>query len=166
MMATRTVQELAQELAEAFEGATRTDGAKYRRLKDGSPEWMSDVIREAHGDMLPDDWRYECIEDAAVAIADADGADELDELEFEFSDNVDVYSSDLIAWLGSHGHRQGYCDDAVDELGYDGKGGIESVIRCGQFLERREVFASVLRQLEELAEDEEDEDDARPPLHP
>jgi hypothetical protein len=41
---------------------------------DGAPPWFTDVCRHAHGGMMPDDWRYEFIQDALSAIED--GADE------------------------------------------------------------------------------------------
>ena len=48
---TITVQTLAREMSVAFEGATRTStGETYRKLRDGSPEWMTTVCRLAHDD--------------------------------------------------------------------------------------------------------------------
>ena len=50
-----TPQELARELSNAFEGVTRPNGDTIRALKSGSPEWMRDVIHEAHGARIPAD---------------------------------------------------------------------------------------------------------------
>lgn len=56
-----TVQQLAAEAYGCFETAERQDGETFWRLKDGSPEWVTDLVLNAHGDFLPDDWRYACI---------------------------------------------------------------------------------------------------------
>jgi hypothetical protein len=61
-------------MSQAFETRKRDNGDKYVALKDGSPEWMTDVCHKAHGDMLPDDWRYSFISEA-VDYIDENGAD-------------------------------------------------------------------------------------------
>jgi hypothetical protein len=90
---TITLQALAREMSLAFETATRTSsGESFRKLRDGSPEWMTTVCRMAHDDarLLPDDWRYAFIEEAVDALAEHENADEaLASLE------PDVYTSDL-----------------------------------------------------------------------
>lgn len=142
--------ELAHKLSRAFETATRPTGERYVRLKDGSPEWMTHVIREAHREMLPDDWRYACVAAAAEAIAEAD--DPADN-EHEFADGyVDVYNADLFDWLASHHSRQGYVDEAADELGAAVDLGVVERIGLGQYAEAREVFGLVLRSLQKIAE--------------
>jgi hypothetical protein len=37
-------------MSQAFETRKRDNGDKYVALKDGSPEWMTDVCHKAHGD--------------------------------------------------------------------------------------------------------------------
>jgi hypothetical protein len=64
-------------MSQAFETRKRDNGDKYVALKDGSPEWMTDVCHKAHGDMLPDDWRYSFISEA-VDYIDENGAGECD----------------------------------------------------------------------------------------
>ncbi len=160
-----TIHELAKEAYASFERAERADasGTYYTRVRtrDDAPKWVSDLVHEAHGAMLPDDWRYDCICEALGAIdeagADADTDDlagefaDTDDLAGEFADGVDVYTSDLLTWLGSHGWRTGYCDDAARELGAEG-GTIDQRIMLGQFAERYEVFGLVLEFLRERAE--------------
>ncbi len=49
----------------AYRGDTGKDEDRYTRCKDGAPSWVSpDLCQAAHGDMFPDDWRYQAIESA------------------------------------------------------------------------------------------------------
>ena len=57
-MTATSIQKLAEQLSAAFETKKRNDGQEFVSLKDGSPEWMTDVIRATHGDKLPDDTVY------------------------------------------------------------------------------------------------------------
>lgn len=139
-----TTQSRAQELSSAFERRNRDDGSEFVALKPGSPEWMTDVIRTAHGEMFPDDWRYLLIERAADALADNDNSDAArDSLE------PDVYTGRLADWLASRADRYAYCDEAMDELGaaFDGT---FALLQLGQQWELEEVFAVVLSAIEEL----------------
>ena len=113
-------------------------------LKDESPDWVHDLVREAHGDMFPDDWRYEAIRAALRCIAD-DG--DPDDNAGEYADcMVDVYTSDRLAWLASHLDRAMYCDDAIAEMGGAELGTIER-IAYGQYAEASEVYHCVLTSL-------------------
>lgn len=146
MSATVTVQELAKDAAASFEVATREDGSPYTRRTSDAPEWLQELVFDAHGDMLPDDWRYACIAAACEAIADADDPDDDGH---EFADSyVDVYTADLYEWLGSNLSRQGYCDEASEEFGPADS--LVSQIMQGQYAEALEVYGSVLASLEGL----------------
>ena len=151
-----TIKQLAEQMSQAFEGRTRDNGAEFRALKDRSPEWMTTVCRKAHGDMMPDDWRYEFIENAVDKIAEADddaSDDDISELEYELE--ADVYTSDLTGWLHSRADRLGWLDDAKEECG----GGFDSafnLLSAGQLMEKQEVFRLVLDSLRELASDEDE----------
>jgi hypothetical protein len=149
----REVDELAREAAGWFATGERDDGSRYVYLKDEAPSWIGDLVYEAHGGLfLPDDWRYECIQDALYAIADGG-----DEDEHEFADRVDVYTGDLLAWVASNLNRPGYCDEAqsegIAEEGID----VIRLITLGQYMERREVYGLTYRALVDHAETLEDE---------
>lgn len=150
MIGTVSIQDRAKEAATYFTVKTRADGSKYVTLRDvPAPEWVTELVRRAHGDMLPDDYRYKMIREAVDVLAYANDDADLDELESEFADDVDLYTSDLTAWLGSHYSRPGYCDEAREELGTDSRG-IVTDIQRGQYMERREVFHLVLEALREV----------------
>lgn len=147
-------QQVAKDAERYFETAKRTDGGSFLRTKDGTPDWVTDLIREAHDGMLPDDWRYDCIHAALEAIADGD------EEGNDFADAyVDVYTSDLHAWLASNNTRSSYVDDAITEMGRSDRG-IDGDIATGQYMEACEVFASVLQSCEEIADELTDQEDA------
>lgn len=152
-----TLQEVAAEAYECFEWATRSkhpdyvhshdeEGTKYVRLKSGTPQWVKDMVYEAHNDMMVDDWRYACIMAACERIAD-EGAD----ISAEFADSqVDVYTNARIEWLASSVHRHGYVDDAVENFGHSTDGVIGD-IGMGQYEEAGEVFGLVCSALENEA---------------
>jgi hypothetical protein len=129
----------------AFEGDTRaTTGEEFRRLKDGSPEWMTTVCRKAHDDarLLPDDWRYAFIEDAVDALADHEDTDDArGRLE------PDIYTHDLTGWLHSLNGRVYYLDEALTEHGSFRDG--FQLLATAQMLEKEEVFQQVVAALEE-----------------
>lgn len=146
-----TVQDKAREVLSYFETATRhADGTKFVRTKEDAPEWVGDLVHEAHGrDFLPDDWRYSTIRDALAFIADADDPEDGSG---EFADSaVDVYTAARIAWLGSNISRAFYCDDAVSEYGEPV--GIIDAIGYGQYREADEVYTLVFQALEELIDE-------------
>lgn len=148
-----TIKALAGELYRAFEAKTRDNGDAFYCLKDGSPEWMTDVIRAAHdnANMLPDDWRYAAIHDAAGIIEDAD---DLERAGDEFADDVDVYNGALLAWAASHLSRMAYCDEAMEDFGKPES--LAQLLMWGQSRERREVFDQLVAALEGIADDEDE----------
>jgi hypothetical protein len=148
------IQTAAQQLHDAFVKDMRFDKTglfqgDFYRLADDSPEWMRDVIRDAHGtEMLPDDWRYETIMYAAEAIAEQDDPDEG---AHGFADRrVYFYTADRLAWLASNTNRANYCDVAVDEglFTFDEGRGIVDLIGAGQYEEASEVFHGLRQALE------------------
>lgn len=144
-----TIQDAAAALFAAFVSAKRDNGDTFYKLADGSPEWMTDAIHAAHGDMMPDDWRYSFIRSVAAALSE--DADDLDDARHEAVDAiVDVYNARLAAWLGSHGARLNYCDEAFNECG--ARAGTFNVtvaiLQMGQYREIDEVWGLLVAALE------------------
>lgn len=147
----KTLQDFASELSAAFTRDKRHNGKEFVKLKDGSPEWMKEVCRLAHGEMMPDDWRYVMIEKAADYLADSEEPDGC-----EFADQAtEIYNTALLDWVASHLDRAGYVDEAVEELGYPGD--LFKSLQYGQYRELEEVYGLVKDALEELVEEQEDE---------
>lgn len=135
---TNTMHDVARRAVSSFETARRRDDSQYSRLKDDSPQWLHELVFQAHnnGQILPDDWRYRFTVDALSHIADADHGATRTDLRDDIE--ADVYISDLTNWLGSHTIRLGYCDEALTMLGRTGT--LSQLLAEGQILERQEVF--------------------------
>lgn len=147
-MTTPTIEQLAAEVNAALVRDKRADGKDYVKLADDSPDWMHDLCMSAHGDMMPDDWRYEFIEDACCQLENGeDDARDIDE--------AYPYTADRLAWLSSRLDRVSYCDDAAEEYGCEGS--MTDRIAWGMFAEVREVFDLVKTFLEERIEELEEE---------
>lgn len=111
-----TIRSIAQEAADHFEIASRDDGSRYVKTRDERPDWLHDLIQDAHDGMLPDDWRYLMICDALDALAGLDddaGEGQAEQAIEEIG--APVYTRDLLAWLGSHNDRMSYADEALRE---------------------------------------------------
>jgi hypothetical protein len=119
---------------------------------DGAPDWFTDLCHHAHAGMMPDDWRYEFIQDALSAIEDGAGEDRLD------LDGLYPYTADRLGWLASHLDRPGYCDEAAADAGGP-PADILAFVAWGMDREIREVFGLVRTKLEEIAEEVDGEDD-------
>ncbi len=134
---TEEIQRRAGIAAGWLEHATREDGSEYWRRKDGAPEWVEDLCREAHGDMFPDDWRYEFIYSGLSILADEDDEDSYSE---RLDSAMDVYTMERLKWLSSHLSRLEYVDDGISEFGWNEEGGIAQAVGVGQYKEREEVL--------------------------
>jgi hypothetical protein len=145
-----TIQELAAEARSYFELYERKENETIWVLKDGRPDWIQRLAYTAHGDMLPDDTRFDYIVAALDAIEEAE---DLDEIQVE----ADIYTHDLTAWIHSRVDRYAYCDEALEEYGpcdpKDGSSPMITLLIWGQVKEREEVLSSVRQSLEERLEE-------------
>ena len=153
MTAARTVADLAAEanklLVRSPDKKSDTTCGPMILPVDGAPDWLTDLCREAHGDMFPDDWRYEFIEDALTDLENDD--DEAPDL-----DTLYPYTADRMNWLASNLNRPGYCDEAAEEFGIESEKVLD-LIAWGMTQEIRETFDLVKGFLEERAEELEAE---------
>lgn len=144
-----TVRELAKKFYEQFEVAERNNGERYWRVKEDCPVGLCEQIKElchrVHGDMLPDDYKYEVIVETLEYLASNDPGD-YDLVEFADS-GVNVYTSDLLKWLNSNLKRIQYVDEAKAELG--SLDTLMDDIMQGQYVERREISYLVFCWLED-----------------
>jgi hypothetical protein len=143
------LEKLAERASSFFEMKQREGREEsFYHLKNRHPVWLYEIIRKVHDDgkWLPDDYKYEYVVDAIDKISEGMNPEE-PEIE------PDVYTSDLIQWLASHGNRTTYVDDAVRDIGWPDEGGIERAIAWGQQREREEVFSIVVAELQKRLED-------------
>jgi len=114
-----------------------------------------DLMHHAHGDMLPDDFRYKMIHDSLIILAD-DEDDSYDLME-ELDSHIPVYTHDLMRWLSSSNSRYSYVDDAIEELG-KGDSIIDDIMR-GYYQELSEVFYLVEQWIDDNFDDDDQEGD-------
>lgn len=145
---TITIQSLAQTYLEYFDRDTSESGQEFYKTKDNAPPELSHLVREAHGDMLPDNYKYEYIVTALEFISSCDDPEE-PEIE------ADPYYSDLLRWLSSNLTRSEYVDEYVQEFGLPDSEDFQimSLIGYGQWKEKQEVYWDVLRILQKIVED-------------
>lgn len=126
----------------------------YYILKDGSPEWMRDVCRNAHDNakILPDDYRYAFIHETICILKDADEEADVDELREMLHEQLEpsVYTSDLTEWLNSSPYRVYYLDEAKNTYGADMDA--FQLLSCAQKTEMEETGLQVLEAFNEIAE--------------
>lgn len=142
------MMKLAAECQSYLEEGTRPDGSKYIRQTRQAPKWFQDLCRKAHGDLLPDDWRYKFIAESLTQLKEYGG----DREEACSWIEADTYNSDLLDWLRSNVNRASFVDEARGEYG-PGDGVIDEIAR-GQQLEKIAVFHLVADFLEAKVESE------------
>lgn len=144
-----------EQLQQAFEKRSRDNGETFVALRDGSPQWMKDLMHEAHDDMLPDDTRYAMIDECVDALTEYD---DWEDCTHEIADGlVDVYNSDLTKWLASHNLRAYYIDEAQREGLISEDADEFQRIGVGQYCEYLEILHVLVAEFQD--DDEESEDD-------
>jgi hypothetical protein len=156
MTNTQSIQKLAEQLSAAFETKKRNDDNEFVSLKDGSPEWMTDVVRAAHGDKLPDDTVYAFIEKAADALANASEDAEPSDVILEIE--PDPYTAGLTAWLHARVDHVYYLTEVLEE-GTGITDGFQ-LLAAAQQKQIHEVGYALVSALEEAAENMPEEETA------
>lgn len=135
----KTIQELAREGSAFLTTSTRPDGSTFYRLADNAPQWVSDLVYSAHGDMMPDDYRYRWSAYALDAFAEYDDHQTaIDDIQAE------PYNSQLLSWVSSNLYRMAWVDEAISEGCCET---LSEALSWGQAAEMREVYYSVLESL-------------------
>lgn len=144
-----TFSEVCTEFYKAF---TRENPRNVWSLKEGSPEWMRDAIREAHWDSrLPDDWIYESCRGLLSDMSDRDSVDG-DDMHEICDGHVDIYTSVLTAWLASHTYNLALCDEAVKEGLASEDSDMETRIKSAQYMALTYIFGALQSAIESEVE--------------
>lgn len=150
-MTTTKQAEIAKQLADAFIADDREDGTRFYKLRDGSPQWMTDAIHAAHGDILPLDWIYEHCHHVADKMTEYE-PEQWDDCVHEWVGSLaDVYTADLFRWLSLHVDFAGFVDEATGEQGHSGFG-ISGDVEMGQRLLLEQIAYAMLSAVNEQAE--------------
>lgn len=151
-----TYKEVICEFANSFVTDRRNDGKEFVKLADTCPEWVSEIVRKCHGDMMPDDWRYHMIKTVAYEFCtrSCDNQDDCEELVGEIADDlIDVYNINLLEWLSSDLDRAYYCNEAISEGLLSTNADIFERIRMGQYKEYEEIAYLMLNAISDVVED-------------
>ncbi len=140
-----TIQEIARYFTEMFIQSERVNGDKFWKTIDDRPEELTELIYAAHGDMLPDDWKYAFVREALIDFSEAEDPDDV-------QPEADIYTNDLTAWLHSRADRYYYCDQYQEDFGVKANTSMSDRLSGGQYMEKREVYYSVLSSLRDLEE--------------
>lgn len=162
----KSLSALVSSLYAAMVTDTRTDGTKFLKLAEGSPDWMHDAIRAAHCDMMPDDTRYNMIGECLSKLEDYldEDAEDFSDLydrgiDSEIADGlVDIYNFDRLQWLSSSLHRAEYVDESREQglIGEDTC--LFNQIGIGQYAEYQEILQSLMSSILEQYENQEEDE--------
>ena len=143
-----TLESIAKDAGGYFEQRTRDNGEKFYCTVDNTPDWITDMVREAHGDKLPDNYIYNWADSALDNIATGDMTE--DNIHEYIDSEVDVYTAGLTAWLHSRCDRVYYLTEALDD--FEPKDGFQA-LSMAQYAEIREVFNSVMGSIQARLEE-------------
>ena len=155
-MSKPTIEQLAAEMNAQLESKVRDNGESFACLKDGRPDWMEEAAHAAHGDMLPDDWRYEFIEDALTQMENGDT--DPDDISQRY-----CRTHQQTGWLHSRNDRHDYCDEVRENYG-EWTSGIMALIAAGMQAEYEETFRLLYEFLENRVSDIEAAEDLEEPM--
>ena len=150
---TRFTLALSQ-LLSSFERSSHASGSEFWELSSGSPQWMTDAVREAHDEELPNDSRYELIRDCLQALSDdgVESQEEALEASLELSrDLVPVSTGELLQWFSEMPRRLGDCDEVL----YQGRVSeltSYEILSKGFRLAAEEVISSLADSLEDASD--------------
>lgn len=160
MVAQVTLQQVAQELADAFTTKQRDNGSEFVTLIDAAQgTWIQDAVREAHDEALPNDSIYQM----AKAVAD-EIAEELDSMPyFQYGDEVELHTRldllasqmsnyDLKKWLLDNTNADATIENAVANYYFDPKADefdLYKLLMAGYYTQLDEIAGTLCRAMGE-----------------
>ena len=150
----KTVQEVTKEMLDNMEWKERQNGDKIVVNKT-EIEWQKNIIHNAHGDKLPDDYCYEFIYEALCTLSDSEEGNEEESI---YEIEADVYTSDLTDWLNNNNNNVYYLDEVIKEYGNNQQNGFNALM-IAQYKAIEELYNNALYLLiEDLKENFEEEE--------
>lgn len=139
----QTLNSFIQTLANSFHVKTRDNGDTFYCGKDNVPHYISDLCRDAHDGMMPDDYKYQYIVEALEYIDDnLDPLDDsLDDIDCYYACEPDYMNHDLLKWLSSHLDRMEYVDHVLSGMETHT---LSTALMIAQIEERTEVMQAVI----------------------
>jgi hypothetical protein len=124
----KTIEAWLQALTGAMSIRHRADGSSFYVLSEAAywqplRQQLQDVVRAAHRDEMPNDWRWEAINDLANQLlvwSEAEpepwDADRFRDVSFEVADNLASHSTVMLAdWVSDHAARGEFDDPSLVE---------------------------------------------------
>ena len=102
---------------------------------------------------VDEDTAYEEVRDALEAIAEM-GLESIEENIWEYTES-DIYTHDLLEWIGKNLSNVGWCDRALREYGQPDS--TMALIGAGQSMAKEHIWKAVIDLVRELEEEEEEE---------
>ena len=147
-------------LSECLTTETRKDSSTYIALNE-SPKWdsireeLTGIVRAAHFNEMPNDWRFETVDSIASSLVEMPDSEDWDVDDFreeahEIADSlVDVYTGALLAWVSENIRRHQWDDEGIAQPTTD----IVQLIRLRQYEEIESMVQAVLSQVESLLDE-------------
>ena len=145
-------------LSECLTSQFRTDGTHYLALS-SEAKWddirddLQNIVQEAHLGEFPNDWRYDTVHSIASTLANRTDSEDWDadtfreEMSSEVADTlVDVYTSDLLAWVSGNICRHQWDDEGIAQPTTN----IVELVRLRQYEEIESMVHAVLNKIESL----------------
>lgn len=127
-------------------------GMEYKDIRNGiwinTNDTYQEFFHHAHGDMLPDDFRYKMIHSILQEMDDNDEYEDLD-----IDNLIPIYTYELVAWLDSNITRLSYCDQYLEE--YVVISDTISLLSGGYMMELQEVYYLIVEWLNDNSNEEE-----------
>ena len=147
-------------LAHCLTTERRTDGSEHLVLSSAS-EWdeiredLVTLVRSAHFQELPNDWRYEVIEGIATMMMQMPDSEEWSVENFREESHAvaesltDTYTYDLLQWVAGNITRTQWDDSEVANCA-EPYGDIVALIKLRQFEEIESMVQCLLLEIEDL----------------
>ena len=122
------------------------------------PKWddirddLQSIVREAHFNELPNDWRYETVDSIATTLSDMPDSEDWSVENFQeeshaVADSVtSIYTGDLLQWIGENLRRCSWDDTDIAQPTTD----IVELIKLRQYEEIESMVHAVLLRIEQL----------------
>lgn len=149
-----TLSEAASLLFSSLEKVSREDGSPLLRLSSSAPLWGQPTVREAHLGELPNDSRYQLIQDALLTLSEGGYEDANSANEDLYDISLDLMpgtTSDLLLWFSAHNARLSKCDEALSD-GRVSEIAIYEILSEGFRVDAEEMLSSLISSLEEERE--------------
>ena len=126
-----------------------------------SPEWdeirddLRGIVREAHFNEMPNDWRFDTVSSIATALTEMSDSEEWDyddyrEESYAVAESlVDTYNGALLAWVSENIRRYQWDDEGIAQPTTD----IMELIKLRQFEEIESMVQTVLSEIERLLDE-------------